>query len=131
MEASPRGKANEGRNSDVRLPRLAIDALLTQANGPNALALLVTLLDNLGHMPAKRFSLNHAAMAKAGLTNLSRRNFLAAHRTLEAVGLLRLVDHHRVGSRGQNFMLTRMRTAGLQAASIENLVRKQLNDRPT
>lgn len=115
------GRLYEGRNSEVRLPRLAIDALLAQANGPDALALLVTLLDKHGHMPAKRFSLNYSAMKDAGLTNLSRRNFLAARRTLEAVGLLRLVDHHRAGSRGQTFILTRMRPAGVDAA-VANLV---------
>lgn len=118
------GKLYRGRDSEVRLNRLAIDALLALANGPDALALLVRLLDKHGHMPAKRFSLNHPAMHKAGLTHLSRRNFLAARRTLEAVGLLRLADKHRAGSRGQTFILTRMRPVGLDADNVADLVNK-------
>lgn len=119
------GRLYRGRDSDVRLNRLAIDALLTQANGPDALALLVTLLDKHGHMPAKRFVLNYPAMKAAGLTNLSRRNFLAARRTLEAVGLVRLADLHRAGSRGQTFVLTRMRPQGMDADNVADLVAAQ------
>lgn len=119
------GRLYRGRDSEVRLNRLAIDALLAEANGPDALALLVTLLDKHGHIPAKRFSLNYPAMMEAGLTNLSRRNFREARRTLEAVGLLRLADLHRAGSRGQTFTLTRMRPAGMDADKVADLMAQQ------
>ena len=105
------GKIYRGRDSDVRLNRLALDALLPLTNGPDALALLLTLIDNHGHLPGKRFALSFQGMRTAGLTVLSRPRFLAARRTLESAGLLRLAEKHRAGSRAQTFVLTRLRCA--------------------
>ncbi len=102
------GKIYRGRDSDVRLNRLALDALLPLPNGPDALALLLTLTDKHGHVPGKRFALSYLGMRKGGLTSLSRPRFLAARRTLEANGLLRLAGKHRAGSHSQTFVLTRM-----------------------
>ena len=105
------GKIYRGRDSDVRLNRLALDALLPLPNGPDALALLLTLIDNHGHLPGKRFALSFQGMRTAGLTVLSRPRFLAARRTLESAGLLRLAEKHRAGARAQTFVLTRLRCA--------------------
>lgn len=112
------GRIYKGRDSEVRVNRLALDALVPLANGPDALALLVTLIDRHGHAPGKRFSLSHGAMRKAGLTSLSRPRFLAARRALEGAGLLRLAQTHRAGSRAQAFVLTRLRPQGIEAVNV-------------
>jgi hypothetical protein len=96
-----------GRDSAFSLQRLALDALRDQANGADAIALLVLLEDQHGHHPGKRFPLDFDAMRAAGLLNLSTRRLRAARRTLESAGLLRLVGKHRAGSRPQTFVLMR------------------------
>lgn len=115
------GKIYRGRDSDVRLNRVALDVLLPLANGSDALALLVILIDKHGHAPGKRFALSHDAMRRAGLTPLSRDRFLAARRTLERAGLLRLVETHRAGSRAQSFVLTRLHPDGICAENVCDL----------
>lgn len=115
------GKIYRGRDSDVRENRLALDALLPLANGPDALALLLTLIDNHGHALGKRFALSHDAMRQAGLTPLSRDRFLAARRTLEVAGLLRLAETHRAGLRAQSFVLTRLRPQGIDADKVAEI----------
>jgi hypothetical protein len=97
-----------GRDSAFPMHRLAVDALRGLTNGADAIALLVLLVDQHGHSPGKRFPLDFAAMRAAGLLNLSVPRLRAARRTLEGVGLLRLVGKHRAGSRPQTFVLTRM-----------------------
>jgi hypothetical protein len=97
-----------GRDSAFPVQRLAMDALRGQANGADAIALLVLLLDQHGHSPGKRFPLDFAAMRAAGLINLSAPRLRAARRTLESSGLLRLVGKHRAGSKPQIFALTRL-----------------------
>ena len=57
-------------------------------------------------------------MRKAGLTSLSRPRFLAARRTLEGAGLLRLAQTHCAGSRAQSFVLTRLRPHGIDADNV-------------
>lgn len=116
------GKIFRGRDSDVRLNRMILDTLLPLPNGPDALALLLTLIDKHGHAPGKRFALSHPGMRRAGLTPLSRDRFLAARRTLEAAGLLRLVETHRAGSRAQSFVLTRLRPQGIDANNVAELI---------
>ena len=69
------------------------------------------MIDNHGHLPGKRFALSFQGMRTAGLTVLSRPRFLAARRTLESAGLLRLAEKHRAGARAQTFVLTRLRCA--------------------
>jgi len=115
------GRIFKGRDSEVKVNRLALDALLPLSNGPDALALLVTLIDKHGHAPGKRFALSHGAMRKAGLTSLSRPRFLAARRTLEGAGLLRLAQTHRAGSRAQSFVLTRLRPHGIDAVNVAEM----------
>lgn len=116
------GRIFRGRNSDVRVSRLALDVLRVHPNASDAQALLMTLIDKHGHLPGKRFCLSHKGMQSAGLTDLSRRKFLAARRLLEDTGLIRLVDKHRAGLRGQQFILTRMRPEGLDADRIIDLI---------
>ena len=98
----------KGRDSAFPMQRQAVDALRGQANGADAIALLVLLVDQHGHSPGKRFPLDFDAMRSAGLMNLSKPRLRAARRALEGVGLLRLVGKHRAGSRPQTFVLTRM-----------------------
>lgn len=59
-----------GRDSAFPMQRLALDALRRQANGTDAIALLVLLVDQHGHSPGKRFPLDFKAMRAAGLLNL-------------------------------------------------------------
>jgi len=96
-----------GRDSAFPVQRLALDALRGQANGADAIALLVLLEDQHGHHPGKHFPLDFDAMRAAGLLNLSKPRLRAARRTLEGAGLLRLVGRHRAGSKPQTFALTR------------------------
>jgi hypothetical protein len=103
-----------GRDSAFSIQRNALDALRGQANGSDAIALFVTLADQHGHSPGKRFPLDFGAMRTAGLINLSTPRLRAARRTLERAGLVKLVSKHRVGSQPQLFILTRM-NPGLSA----------------
>jgi hypothetical protein len=96
-----------------------LDALRGQANGSDAIALLVLLEDQHGHQPGKRFPLDFEAMRKAGLLNLSKPRLRAARRTLEIAGLLRLVGRHRAGSKPQTFALTRPQSGIGGAANVE------------
>lgn len=112
------GRIFRGRHSEVKINRLALDTLLSLSNGPDALALLMILIDRHGHAPGKRFALSHGAMRAAGLTTLSRPRFLAARRTLQGAGLLRLAQTHRAGSRAQSFVLTRVRPHGIDADNV-------------
>ncbi|WP_300548082.1 bifunctional DNA primase/polymerase [Roseovarius sp.] len=104
-----------GRDSAFSVQRLALDALRGQANGADAIALLVLLEDQHGHHPGKRFPLDFAAMRAAGLINLSTPRLRAARRTLEGAGLLRLAGKHKAGSRPQTFVLTRMHASKADA----------------
>ena len=96
-----------GRDSAFPMQRRALDALRSEANGVDAIALLVLLEDQHGHQPGKRFPLDFDAMRAAGLLNLSKPRLRAARRTLESAGLLRLVGRHQAGSVPQTFALTR------------------------
>ena len=96
-----------GRDSAFPVQRLALDALRGLANGADAIALLVLLVDQHGHTPGKRFPLDFDAMRAAGLLNLSTPRLRAARRTLEGAGLLRLAGRHRAGSTPQTFTLNR------------------------
>lgn len=108
-----------GRDSAFPVQRSALDALRSQANGADAIALLVLLEDQHGHKPGKRFPLDFDAMRKAGLLNLSKPRLRAARRTLEGAGLLRLVGKHQAGSKPQTFALTRPQPSVGRSANIQ------------
>lgn len=110
-----------GRDSAVSLHRLALDALRQWDNETDAIALYVLLQDQHGHSPGKRFALDFKAMREAGLTRLSIPRLRAARRTLEAVGLVKLVGKHRAGSKHQTFTLARLRTAGTDCSGITDI----------
>lgn len=99
----------KGRDSAVSLHRLALDALRKWDNDCDAIALYALLQDLHGHIPGKRFALDFKSMRAAGLIKLSVPRLRAARRTLEAVGLVRLVGNYRVGSVHQTFTLARLR----------------------
>ena len=111
----------KGRDSDVSLHRLALDALRRWNNGTDALGIYVLLVDLHGHSPGKRFALDFTAMRKAELTRLSIPRLRAARRTLQAVGLLKLVGNHRAGSVHQTFVLCRLRPDMIEAPNIARL----------
>lgn len=110
-----------GRDSAFPMQRRALDALRSQANGADAIALLVLLEDQHGHHPGKRFPLDFDAMRAAGLLNLSKPRLRAARRTLEGAGLLRLVGRHRAGSVRQTFALTRSHPGRGGAVDVQPL----------
>ena len=110
-----------GRDSAFSLHRLALDALRGWHNQTDAIAFYVMLLDNHGHIPGKRFALDFKAMRDAGLTDLSIDRQRAARRTLEAVGLLRLVGKHKAGSVHQAWALSRLRQSMADAENVTRL----------
>lgn len=102
-------KLYHGRNSEFMIHRAAIDAIRDFPNSSDAIALYVTLVDQHGHTPARRFPLDYAAMFDAGLTDLSRERFRAARRTLEAAGLLEVAQNHSAGRRKRTYRLKKFR----------------------
>jgi hypothetical protein len=74
-------------------------------NQTDAVALYVLLVDMHGHIHGKRFALDFTAMREAGLTDLSIPRLRVARRTLEVVGLLKLVEKHKAGSLHQTWAL--------------------------
>ncbi|MCC1481065.1 bifunctional DNA primase/polymerase [Roseibaca sp. Y0-43] len=111
----------KGRDSAVSLHRLALDALRKWHNEADAIALFVLLQDMHGHSPGKRFALDFKAIRAAGLSGQSIPRLRAARRTLEAVGLVRLVGNHRAGSKHQTFTLAQLRTTGGDGEGIVNI----------
>ena len=118
-----KGEIYHGRDSGFRIHRLALDRLRGKAGGSDATALLVLLTDLHGHIPGKRFTLNHEAMRAAGLTELSLRSFRSARNILECAGLLQLVGKHRAGFHGQTFTLTRLRPGMDDAENVLTIAR--------
>ena len=111
-------KIYKGRDSAFRVERPALDAIRSCDNEPDAIALYVLLQDVHGHSPGKRFALDFKAMRNSGLTRLSIPRLRAARRSLEAVGLIRLVGKHKVGSIHQTWVLVRMRSNASDALNI-------------
>lgn len=116
-----KGQIYHGRDSGFRIHRLALDGLRGKPGGSDATALFVLLTDLHGHVPGKRFALDHQAMREAGLTDLSARGFRSARRMLEAAGLLQLVGKHLAGSHCQTFSLTRNRPGLADASNVLSL----------
>ncbi len=107
-----------GRDSSLKVDRLALDALRRWENETDAIGLYLLVIDMHGHTPGKRFALDFASMQASGLTQLSIPRLRAARRTLQAVGLLTLVGKHRAGSVHQTFALARLRPGMTDAANI-------------
>ena len=107
-----------GRDSAFRVERPALDAIRSCDNEPDSIALYVLLQDVHGHSPGKRFALDFKAMRNSGLTRLSIPRLRAARRSLEAVGLIRLVGKHKAGSIHQTWVLVRMRSNASDALNI-------------
>ena len=112
------GKVYRGRDSELRLHREALDALLGLPNSSDAIALFVVLQDAHGHIPGRLFSLSWEGMRGAGLTDLSDRRFLAARRALEAAGILAAAGNHCAGKRSRSYRLHRVRP---HMATAENV----------
>jgi Bifunctional DNA primase/polymerase, N-terminal len=114
-------KVYSNRNSEFRVHRLSLDALMSCPNASDAIALLVTLQALHGHIQGKAFALSHKGMLAAGRTDLSRRRFLAARRTLEQEGLLRVARKHQAGKSARIYMLGRVRPQLLDERNIISL----------
>ncbi len=110
-----------GRDSAFSVDRLALDALRRWDNEADAIALYVLLKETHGHSPGNRFALDFMAMREAGLTRLSIRRLRAARRTLQTVGLLKMVGKHRAGLAHQTFVLTRLRPDVTDAPNIARM----------
>lgn len=117
-----------GRDSALQVDRLALDALRRWDNETDAIALYVLLIDMHRHTPGKRFALDFTAMRASGLTRLSIPRLRAARRTLQAVGLLKLMSKHRAGSVHQTFALARLRPDQTDAQNITALLSSKAPD---
>ena len=115
------GKVFRGRDSEFRLHRTALDALKGLPNASDAIALLVLLQDQHGHLPGRVFPLDHEAMKAAGHTDLSRRRFLDARRALEQAGLLQVAQQHRAAHHRRSYRLARLRPAAIEAGNVSQL----------
>lgn len=113
------GNVYQGRASQFRLQRDALDAIKKHPNASDAVALFVTLQDQHGHRSGQVFPLSHDAMKKAGHTDLSRDRFRAARRTLERAGLLRIASKHHAGNTMRTYRLIRLRS---EIAVSENVL---------
>jgi hypothetical protein len=92
------GRLWSGRNSEVRINRLAMDLLFQIADGPDAFALYSILVANHGHHPSKEFAIAPDAMLDAGLIKMSRSGLYRARKILVDVGLIENVRPARRGS---------------------------------
>lgn len=119
-------KVYAGRNSAVKVSRLALDAL---RGNSDAVSLYVTLCDIHGHIPGKRFPLAHEAMRAAGLTSLSRERFQAARDSLIRERLLALAGTHIAGIRRQTFMLMGLYAKIGSAPNVVPMVPQSLQER--
>lgn len=115
------GRVYMGRHSEFRICRHALDLLKGRPNFTDALALLVVLQDQHGHLPGKTFSLNQKAMREAGHTDLSERRFLAARKALQDVGLLEAASGYTVGKSARSYRLTRPLPAAVNVTSLRNI----------
>ncbi|WP_170387009.1 bifunctional DNA primase/polymerase [Ruegeria atlantica] len=102
------GKVYRDRNSEFRINRAALDKLSEYNNASDAIALLVTLQANHGHIIGKTFALDHAGMAKAGHTSLGRRRFSDAIKSLRHAGLLGVAKEYSVGRSHRTYRLLRI-----------------------
>ncbi|PHP27521.1 bifunctional DNA primase/polymerase [Limimaricola cinnabarinus] len=112
------GKVYRGRDSEFRLHRTALDALKGLPNTSDAIALFVMLQDLHGHAPARAFPLDHAAMAAAGHTDLTRRRFLSARRSLQDAGLLTVAACHVAGKQPRTYRLNRLRATAANVTML-------------
>ncbi len=101
------GKLWRGRNSEVRINRLALDLLLPRDGGDVAIALYLLLVSEHGHLPGKLFAIVPTAIIKAGRMSTSRNKLYKARDTLLEEHLLELV--HR--GRGKKPHMYRLRSA--------------------
>lgn len=96
-----------GRDSEVRISRVALDRLRRLQNEGDCLALYVLLQDKHGHSIGKRFSLDLKSIRESELSQMSVPRLRAARRALQGAGLLKQVGNHRAGSVHQTFMLAK------------------------
>ncbi|MBF9060752.1 hypothetical protein HKCCSP123_16345 [Rhodobacterales bacterium HKCCSP123] len=114
-----------GRDSAFKVDRAVIDRLRCEENSSDAIALYVTLVDLHGHAPGKTFALDGDAMRLADLTDLSRRRFLAARRTLESIGALQTAGRYCPGKKSQRYSLARVHAMRVNTTSLEHSPEKE------
>ena len=101
-----RGEIWEGRESVVKVRRDVMDALLSRS--AEAFALYSVLAAAHGHVPGKRFAVNHKGMKGARLVTFSRERFDKARELLIAQGLLRKAGTYQPGKCVQQYQLGRL-----------------------
>ncbi|WP_171230050.1 bifunctional DNA primase/polymerase [Ruegeria sp. HKCCA4008] len=119
------GKVYQGRDSEFRVNRTALDRLSTFDNSYDAIGLFVVLQSNHGHIPGQIFPLDHAAMTKSGHTNLGRRRFRAAIQTLRSAGLLGIAKEYSAGNHPRSYQLVCSRPDAPNVRSL--LVAKEVS----
>lgn len=102
------GNVMRGRNSEFRIHRMAIDTLKQAANTSDAIALFTILQMMHGHRSAVAFPLSYEAMKEGGHTDLTRRRFLAARKSLEEANLLQTASKHQPGKAPRTYRLNRL-----------------------
>ncbi|KAA9010170.1 bifunctional DNA primase/polymerase [Histidinibacterium aquaticum] len=112
------GNVFRGRNSEFRINRQALDAIMAMPNATDALGLFVVLQSQHGHRPAVAFPLDHAAMKAAGHTDLSRERFFAARKALQEAGLLTVAEHHIAGKQPRTYRLSRLRPSASNVTEL-------------
>ena len=81
----------QGRDSEMKISRTAIDRLSRIEHGADAWLLYGILVDNHGHIPGKKFAIVPDAMIGNGMMSLSRGRAYRAIKLLLDANLLRLV----------------------------------------
>lgn len=89
------GNLYEGRNSAVKVNRLALDWLYARNDSGRALQLYILLLSEHGHHPGKVFAIVADGLIKAGRLNMGRRQIYEAKDGLLEERLLDLVHRAR------------------------------------
>ena len=109
------GRLWAGRNSEVKINRLVLDALLPLPCGSEAYSLYSLLIANHGHRPAKPFAVVPNAIKSAGLLKIGRRQL---YRAIDLLLELRLLTKVRQGGGVGNPSLYRLQSPTIALTSL-------------
>lgn len=118
------GKLYAGRNSEVKVNRMAMDMLLARPDSGDAALLYMLLLSNHGHLPGKVFSIVPDGMLKAGLISMSRSRLYRAVKVLLDECLIVCVRKARTSALGKDSAQYRL-LSPLVAQTIREGQRKE------
>ena len=92
------GKRYSEEFSEIKISRSVIDRLMALSGGSDALALYVLLTSKHRHL-GNNFAIDFHGMKKRQLTDLGRDRFTLARTLLLELGLIKLAENYKVGSR--------------------------------